>query len=92
MISEPDPMRDLPIRLRIQRDGEVVFEGEISTSRMKRSFEELVNYLGKELSFPNGAFLMTGTGIVPGDDFTLVPGDRTEISVGELTLANSVSQ
>ncbi len=92
VISEPDPMRDLPIRLRIQRDGEVVFEGEISTSRMKRSFEELVNYLGKELSFPNGAFLMTGTGIVPGDDFTLVPGDHTEISVGELTLANTVSQ
>jgi 2-dehydro-3-deoxy-D-arabinonate dehydratase len=59
---------------------------------MKRSFEELVSYLGKELSFPNGAFLMTGTGIVPSDDFTLEPGNRTEISVGELTLVNGVSQ
>ena len=87
----PDGMRDLPIRLRISRDGGVVFEGEVSTSRMKRSFEELAEYLGRELSLPSGAFLMTGTGIVPGDDFTLTPGDRVEISVGELILENGVT-
>jgi 2-dehydro-3-deoxy-D-arabinonate dehydratase len=91
-LGEPDSMRDLPIRLRIRRGDKIAFEEEISTSRMKRSFEELVRYLGKELSFPNGAFLMTGTGIVPGDQFTLEPGDRTEISVGELTLVNAVMQ
>jgi 2-dehydro-3-deoxy-D-arabinonate dehydratase len=83
-------MRDLLIRLRIQRGDEVVFEQEISTSRIKRPLEELTSYLGKELSFPNGAFLMTGTGIVPGDGFTLKPGDRTEISVGALALVNDV--
>jgi 2-dehydro-3-deoxy-D-arabinonate dehydratase len=84
-------LRDLPIRLRIRRNDESAFEGEISTSRMKRTPEELAAYLGRELSFPNGAFLMTGTGIVPQDDFTLTPGDRVEISVGELVLENEVA-
>ena len=92
ILGDPNSMRDLPIRIRIQRGDKLLFEGDISTSRMKRSFEELVSYLGKEISFPNGTFLMTGTGIVPGDDFTLEPGDRTEISVGELTLVNDVTQ
>ena len=90
VLTGPDGMRDLPIRLRIFRDGGVVFEGEVSTSRMKRSFEELAEYLGRELSLPSGALLMTGTGIVPGDEFTLTPGDRTEVSVGELVLNNDV--
>jgi 2-dehydro-3-deoxy-D-arabinonate dehydratase len=57
---------------------------------MKRSPEELVEYLGKELAFPSGAFLMTGTGIVPEDDFTLVVGDAVGISVGDLSLENEV--
>ena len=85
-------MRDLPVRMRVLRSGESVFEGEISTSRMKRSLEELTEYLGKELSFPAGAFLMTGTSLVPGEDFDLSPGDRVEISVGELALENEVER
>jgi len=89
---ETDHLRDVEIRLAIYRNGELAFEKESNTSQMKRSFEDLATYLGKELSFPAGALLMTGTGIVPDDDFTLKPGDRTEISVGELTLANEVSQ
>jgi 2-dehydro-3-deoxy-D-arabinonate dehydratase len=92
VIGEPDSMRDLPIRMRILRGSEPVFEGEISTSQMKRPFEELAEYLGKELSFPAGAFLMTGTSLVPPDDFDLSPGDLVEISVGELTLENEVTQ
>jgi 2-dehydro-3-deoxy-D-arabinonate dehydratase len=76
--------------MRILRDGEPVYEDEVSTSRMKRPFEELAEYLGKELSFPTGAFLMTGTSLVPGEDFTLTPGDRVEISVGDLLLENEV--
>jgi 2-dehydro-3-deoxy-D-arabinonate dehydratase len=84
-------LRDLPIRLRIRRNGKPAFEGEVSTSRMRRTPEELAGYLGRELSFPNGAFLMTGTAIVPGDDFTLLPEDRVEISVGELVLENDVT-
>jgi 2-dehydro-3-deoxy-D-arabinonate dehydratase len=74
------------------REAKPAFEGEISTSQMKRPFEELAEYLGKELSFPAGAFLMTGTSLVPPDDFNLSPGDLVEISVGELSLENEVTQ
>ncbi len=90
VLGGPDSMRDLLIRMRILRDGEAVYEDEVSTSRMKRPFEELAEYLGKELSFPTGAFLMTGTSLVPDEDFTLTPGDRVEISVGDLVLENEV--
>ena len=92
VVGGPEVMRDLPIRMRILRDSESTFEGEIRTSEMKRPFEELAEYLGKELSFPPGAFLMTGTSLVPPDDFNLSPGDLVEISVGELTLENEVTQ
>ena len=91
VLAGPEGMRDLPIRLRIFRDGGAVFVGEVSTSRMKRSFEELAQYLGKDLTLPSGAFLMTGTGIVPEEEFTLTPGDRVEVSVGELVLENDVT-
>ena len=90
VLGGPDSMRDLLIRMRILRDSEAVYEDEVSTSRMKRPFEELADYLGKELSFPTGAFLMTGTSLVPGEDFTLTLGDRVEISVGDLVLENEV--
>jgi 2-dehydro-3-deoxy-D-arabinonate dehydratase len=90
VLGGPNSMHDLLIRMRIVRDGEAVYEDEVSTSRMKRPFEELADYLGKELSFPTGAFLMTGTSLVPGEDFTLTPGDRVEISVGDLVLENEV--
>ncbi len=92
VIGGPDSMRDLPIGMRVSRGGETLFEGEISTSQMKRSFEELASYLGRELSFPSGAFLMTGTSLVPPEDFNLSPGDLVEISVGELTLENEVTR
>ena len=90
-LGGPDAMRDLPIRMSVSRGGEAVFDGEISTSEMKRPFEELAEYLGMELSFPGGAFLMTGTSLVPPDDFDLAPGDRVEISVGNLVLENDVT-
>jgi 2-dehydro-3-deoxy-D-arabinonate dehydratase len=57
---------------------------------MKRLPEELAEYLGKELAFPAGVFLMTGTGIVPEDNFTLKVGDVVRISVGDLILENGV--
>src|SRR5918997_2360195 len=91
VISDPDSMRDLRITMSIQRADAIVFEDEINTSQMKRSPEELAAYLGRELAFPSGAFLMTGTGIVPEDDFTLVPGDLVGISVGDLLLENEVA-
>jgi 2-dehydro-3-deoxy-D-arabinonate dehydratase len=90
VLCGPDSMRDLPINMEIRRGGESVFKGGVDTSQMKRSPEELAEYLGKELAFPVGAFLMTGTGIVPEDDFTLGVGDVVGISVGDLFLENEV--
>ena len=91
ILSDPDAMRDLRITMSIRRGDAIVFEDEIDTSQMKRSFEELAAFLGKELAFPSGAFLMTGTGIVPEEDFTLEPGDLVGISVGDLFLENEVA-
>jgi 2-dehydro-3-deoxy-D-arabinonate dehydratase len=91
VVCGPDAMRDLGITMSIQRRDDTIFEEEVDTSQMKRQLEELAEYLGKELAFPAGAFLMTGTGIVPGDDFTLKVGDGVVISVGELVLENEVA-
>ncbi|AUX37533.1 MULTISPECIES: fumarylacetoacetate hydrolase family protein [Sorangium] len=86
-------LRALSIQLAIRRRGEVVFAGETSTARMRRAPEELVGYLTRELSFPAGVVLMTGTGIVPPDSFTLEPDDLVEITIpGAGTLANPISQ
>jgi 2-dehydro-3-deoxy-D-arabinonate dehydratase len=91
LISDPDSMRDLRITMSIRRGDAIVFEDETVTSQMKRSTEELAAYLGKELAFPGGVFLMTGTGIVPEEDFTLESGDLVGISVGDLLLENEVA-
>jgi 2-dehydro-3-deoxy-D-arabinonate dehydratase len=91
MIAGPDEQRDLAIHMCITRGGRVAFEGETRTSQLKRSLEEIVSWLGKELIFPKGVFLMTGTGIVPPDAFTLQPGDSVRIDLETLTLENSVA-
>jgi 2-dehydro-3-deoxy-D-arabinonate dehydratase len=92
VLAGADAMRDLPIRVRITRGPSAAFEGEIQTSAIKRPLEELVGYLHREMRFPHGAFLMTGTGIVPADDaFSLSAGDVVSITVGELTLENRVA-
>src|SRR5215212_4708616 len=91
VLSGPEAMRDLRITMSIRRGDEIIFEDEIDISQMKRSIEELAFYLGKELAFPGGAFLMTGTGIVPEEDFTLGSGDLVAISVGDLALENEVA-
>ena len=90
MLCGPGSMRELRIGMEIRRAGDTVFEDEVDTSQMRRSPEELAGYLGKELAFPVGAFLMTGTGIVPEDEFTLEAGDVVGISVGDLFLENEV--
>lgn len=88
MLAAADTMRDLPIHMEISRNGQTTFEGETAVSRMKRSLEDLVSYACREIDIPYGMFLMTGTGIVPGDDFSLQPGDHVKIIVGSLTLEN----
>lgn len=89
-LADIEELRDMEIQLEIDRAGETVFEGQIRSSQMKRTFEDLVAYLGRELDFPQGAFLMTGTGLVPEDDFTLRAGDAVTINVAGLTLQNMV--
>jgi 2-dehydro-3-deoxy-D-arabinonate dehydratase len=77
----------LTIRLTITRDGAVAFSGEVGTDRLHRTFADLVGYLGRDNAFPNGAILLTGTGIIPPDDFTLEPGDTIQIAIDGLGLA-----
>ena len=79
------------IEMTITRDGAAVFNGSTSTERIKRPFAELVEYLFREMTFPNGVFLLTGTGIVPPDDCTLRSGDVVTIKIeGIGTLENPV--
>ena len=81
------------VHLKIRRAGEAVFQGSIKLTEMKRRLEDLVAFLFRESSFPNGCFLLTGTGIVPPDSFTLAAGDRVEISIDGIgVLANTVKQ
>ena len=81
------------ISLEILRDGKQVFEGSIPISNMKRSHGDLVEFLFRESEFPNGCFLMTGTGVVPSDDFTLKVKDEIRITIDNIgTLINFVSK
>jgi 2-dehydro-3-deoxy-D-arabinonate dehydratase len=80
------------IRIEILRGEACAFRGETSLAELKRSPEELASFLFRDSSFPDGAFLMTGTGIVPGDEFTLAHGDRIRISIDGIgTLENTVA-
>jgi 2-dehydro-3-deoxy-D-arabinonate dehydratase len=69
------------IRLIIRRRGAPVFEGDTSTSQIHRTFADLVSYLRRHQEFPEGVFLMTGTGIIPPSEFTLEDGDDVEIQI-----------
>jgi 2-dehydro-3-deoxy-D-arabinonate dehydratase len=90
LLGDAEPLRDLAVHADVCRGGRSVFCGDTRTSQMKRAVEELVRYLGLELDFPGGVFLMTGTGIVPPPEFSLERGDRVRITVGSLTLENDV--
>jgi 2-dehydro-3-deoxy-D-arabinonate dehydratase len=72
---------DRAIRLVIRRGGKVLFDGTTSTSQIHRSLEDLVAYLFRCNEFPDGAILMTGTGIIPPSEFTLEAGDDVEIAI-----------
>jgi 2-dehydro-3-deoxy-D-arabinonate dehydratase len=86
------PLPQVEIQLTIDRGGKRVFDGRTNLGMMARSPEELVAWLGKENRFPDGALLLTGTGIVPPDDFTLRQGDEIAIHItGIGTLTNRVA-
>ncbi|MCB1232883.1 MAG: fumarylacetoacetate hydrolase family protein [Verrucomicrobiae bacterium] len=85
------PGPETAIRLSIFREGALAFSGETEVSQIKRGFDELAGWLFRQNEFPDGALLMTGTGIVPDSDFTLAPGDEIRIAIDGLgELRNSV--
>jgi len=91
MISSNPLPPTTKIQLEIKRGGESVFSGATDLTRLKRDPQQLVDYLYRENSFPNGTFLLTGTGVVPPDSFTLNPGDEIRISIDGIgTLVNLV--
>lgn len=80
------------IAIDITRSGSTVFSGTVSTSAIQRRFEDLAAFLFRECSFPQGALLMTGTGIVPPAPFTLQHGDVVSITIEHIgTLVNQVA-
>ena len=80
------------IHMTITRNSTSVFSGETSTAQMRRPLRELADYLFREMSFSKGAILLTGTGVVPPDDFTLQSGDIVSITIeGIGTLENAVA-
>jgi 2-dehydro-3-deoxy-D-arabinonate dehydratase len=93
LASGMPPREEIGIYLTIRRGGKPVFEGQTKVDQMARSFEELIGWLGRDNSFPAGAMLMTGTGVVPDNDFTLRPGDVVDIRIDGIgTLSNPVVQ
>ena len=80
------------IAIEIRRDGAAAFAGSTQISQIKRGFPELAEFLFRDNSFPHGAYLMTGTGIVPPDAFTLRTGDEIRITIEPIgTLVNTVA-
>ena len=89
LLCESGVIENLPIHMEIRRANETIFNGEASTASMKRMLPELVEFLTRELDFPQGVFLMTGTCLVP-DNFTLQTEDVVIIQVGETKIENKV--
>lgn len=84
--------REWTIAIRIDRGGEAMFRGETQVSQIKRSFSELIGWLRRSQEFPAGAILLTGTGVVPPNDFTLAAGDAVHIAIsGVGELVNTVA-
>ncbi len=92
LVTQTPLSSDTKIQLDISRNQQSIFSGDIEINQIKRGFEELAGFLFRECSFPHGALLMTGTGIVPGGDFTLKSGDTISITVKDIgTLTNQVA-
>lgn len=90
-LSETPPSCETQIKIRIRRGREEAFAGSTTISRIKREFATLAEYLYRETTFKCGCFLMTGTGIVPPDSFTLSSGDEIAITIEPIgTLVNTV--
>jgi 2-dehydro-3-deoxy-D-arabinonate dehydratase len=92
LLSDNPLPPDTEISIKIVRNGSTAFSGSTAINQIKRTLPSLVEYLYRSSSFPRGCFLMTGTGVVPGDDFTLRSGDGIHITIpGIGTLTNPVA-
>ena len=92
LLSTEPLSKSTAIRLEITRQRKIVFKGSTHLTELKRDPKELAEYLFRDSSFPQGVFLMTGTGIVPDDDFTLASGDVIRIDIDGIgTLENYVA-
>jgi 2-dehydro-3-deoxy-D-arabinonate dehydratase len=90
--ASEEQARAWTIEIRITRGEKEVFRGDTSVGRIKRTFAELAEYLFRSQTFPNGAVLLTGTGVVPGDDFTLQASDVIRIDISGIgSLENTVA-
>jgi len=91
-VPEDGELPTSAIKLEILRAGKTVFQGETDTNQIKRELTELVDYLFFADEFPEGVFLMTGTGIIPEGDFSLQAGDEVRITIEHIgTLRNTVA-
>jgi 2-dehydro-3-deoxy-D-arabinonate dehydratase len=93
ILLSADPLdKSTNIKLEVVRQGKTVFAGSTSLAELKREPQELAKFLFRDNSFPQGVFLMTGTGIVPGDEFSLASGDVIRIDIDGIgTLENHVA-
>jgi 2-dehydro-3-deoxy-D-arabinonate dehydratase len=92
LLSAEPLSKTTTIQVEIARQGKAVFTGSTTLAELKREPKELAKFLFRDNTFPHGVFLMTGTGIVPGDDFTLMSGDTIRIGIDEIgTLENYVA-
>jgi len=91
LVAEEPLSATTEIKMEIRRDGASAFSGATTLKEMKRTPDELAKYLYHSSSFPKGCFLLTGTGVVPPDSFTLRNGDEIRITIPPIgTLANVV--
>ena len=93
LAEEMPPLAEVEISLLINRDGRTILQDSTPLARMVRKFDDLVGWLGRDNLFLEGVILLTGTGVVPPDDFTLQQGDDVQITISGIgTLVNSVVQ
>ncbi len=92
ILLSAEPPSQTAIQMEIARQGKTVFTGSTTLAELKREPKDLAKFLFRDNSFPRGVFLMTGTGIVPEDDFTLASGDAIRIRIDGIgTLENYVA-
>jgi 2-dehydro-3-deoxy-D-arabinonate dehydratase len=90
LLTSEYPAPQTSIQMSVRRNNVEVFSGETQIANMKQTFDNLREHLFRSNSFPNGCYLMTGTGIVPGDDFTLESQDEISITVDQVGILINV--